>query len=124
VTVVLIGLHAGAIVLLVALSIPVITKLLGGIVLVLGFYIAWRTSRRLRGLAVDSDGEWTIHLRGDEGPRPCVPTPHLITESLVLLSARVEGRRCPLTAAVAADSLEDDAFRRLRARLRLRNPAG
>lgn len=123
VAVALAGLHAGAAGLLVVLSIPVVVMLLGGVALMTGFYVAWRTSRRLRELAVDSEGEWTIRLYGDSDPRPCVPTPHLITESLVLLSARVEGRRWPLAAAVAADGLEPDAFRRLRARLRFRSPA-
>jgi hypothetical protein len=119
----LIGLHAGAALLLFVLAIPVFGKLLGGIALAMSFFIARRASHRLRELAVDSDGEWTIRLRGDGEPRPCVPTPHLITESLVLLSARREGRRWPLVAALASDSLENDAFRRLRARLRLRSPA-
>jgi hypothetical protein len=121
---ILIALHAGAAVLVAVQTLPVPVKLFGGVALAASFYIAWRLSRRLRELAVNSEDEWTIRLRGDREPRACVPTPHLISESLVLLSARLEGRRWPLSVALAADSLKRDDFRRLRARLRLRNPAG
>jgi hypothetical protein len=44
---------------------------------------------------------------------------------LVLLSLRVAGRRLPTTLVVAADAIEADVFRRLRAALLAppRNPA-
>lgn len=121
---VVIGLHVGAGVLLLVLALPFYAKLLGGVTLVLSLHTAWRALTRLRELAVDSEEEWTIRLRADREPRPCVPTAHLVAESLVLMSMRLEGRRWPLTAALAADSLTRDAFRRLRARLKTRSPAG
>lgn len=76
------------------------------------------------GLALGADGNCQVEHRGQESALACRVVSGLVQPWVVVLRLRCEGRRRPLGLVLAADALEPQAFRRLRARLRLQRPAG
>jgi hypothetical protein len=72
---------------------------------------------------VDSDGDCYVQPKGAEEQQPCRVTNCLVHSGVVLLTLRRDGRRWPVNLIIAADAVEAEPFRRLRARLKLQSAA-
>lgn len=85
-----------------------------------------RTARAaVTGLELDREGYCSVR-RGPEAEgvwQAYEVAQAVVHPWLVILLLRSEGRRRPLGLAIAADAVEPEPFRRLRARLRLRTRA-
>jgi len=72
---------------------------------------------------MDSDGDCYVqHKRAGER-QPCRVTNCLVHSGVVLLTLRRDDRRWPVNLVIAADAVEAEPFRRLRARLKLQSAA-
>lgn len=116
-------LHGGALVLVPFLSVPVAARLVLAVAIVAVYFLTRRASA-VEELLFGADGSITARLAGESEDRPCLLTVHALGEWLVLLSVRPEGGKRSFPLALAADSVEPDIFRRVRARLWRSNPAG
>lgn len=79
-----------------------------------------RSARRaLVELELDTEGLCALRQNGDENWRAAEIAQTLVHPWLVILVLKPEGRSRRLSLVIAADAVEAEAFRRLRARLRL-----
>jgi len=90
--------------------------------------IGWRlhvsraSPQAITALECDHEGICSVR-RGPTGPwRLCTRFQAVVTPWLAIFLFRWEGRRWPAGLVLAADAVEPEPFRRLRARLRLQNP--
>jgi len=72
---------------------------------------------------MDSDDDCYVQHKGAGERQPCRVTNCLVHSSVVLLTLRQDGRRWPMNLTIAADAVEAEPFRRLRARLKLQSAA-
>ena len=72
---------------------------------------------------MDSDGDCYVQHKGAGERQPCRVTHCLVHSGVVLLTLRRDGRRWPVNLVIAADAVEAEPFRRLRARLKLQSAA-
>lgn len=72
---------------------------------------------------MDSDGDYYVQYKGAEERQPCRATNCLVHSVVVLFTLRRDGRRWPINLVIAADAVEAEPFRRLRARLKLQSAA-
>jgi len=121
--------HVGA-ALLVAI-VPLAWALRAGlwIVLAVSLVIALRShiprfARSVSGIEWDSDGSWSVRLAGDNAWYPCDWADGAIYPHVVILRLRRERARRTTPVIIPSDAVAPDAFRRLRARLRLARAAG
>lgn len=81
---------------------------------------AWRSGpRAITGIEIDSEGQCAVRMAG--AWRACTFTHVFVHPRLTLLGLRRHGRRRPEGLVIAADAMEAEAFRRLRAALNLRS---
>jgi hypothetical protein len=123
--------HVGAGLLLFVIAVPTAVRLalLAALILSLAHTLRQHAFRRRPGaivaLRLNDDGELSIRHDEQEPWSAAAIHSRFVHRWLVLLSLRVAGRRLPTTLVVAADAIEADVFRRLRAALLAppRNPA-
>jgi len=127
----LIFLHVGAGVLLALITIPVAMKIVLALALAASLYRSLRRHGLRRGTAavhslkLSPDGVWSVrHIENEEWLNVNI-TSRFVHRWIVLLSVRIAGQRLATTLAIAADAIEAETFRRLRAALLAppRNPA-
>ncbi len=125
----LLVMHLGGamVVSLVALAWPL--KVLLWIGLTVSAVQAWRrygtrtTPAAVTGFELDGEGCCSVR-RGPAGVwQTCTLVQAVVHPWLVILLLRSEGRRWPSGLAIAADAVDPEPFRRLRARLRLQTRA-
>jgi len=123
---ILVMLHLGAASLLFSVTIPLTVRaiLLVAVTLSLVQVLMQHALRRGPGtivaLRLNEDGELLLQS-GKRAPwRTAVIRRRFVHRRLVLLSMRVAGQRLPKTLVLAADAVEPDVFRRLRAALLVR----
>jgi len=75
----------------------------------------------VHAVALESDGDWTLRLRNTQDRGPCRLRTHYVHPWLVIVRLHCRHTRFPVNLLIAADAVEHDAFRRLRARLTFRN---
>ncbi len=79
---------------------------------------AWRRSpRAIRKVVFEDDGDWMLAMRNEESLGPCRLCSHFVHPWLAILQLRCPQGRLPFSLVIAADAVNTDAFRRLRARL-------
>lgn len=125
----LLFLHLGAMTLVVIVPLDPAAKI--GLGVALGMSLIQSTGvhglRRRRSavteLELDSEDLCSVRLYGREEWLPCRVSRSLLHPWVSVLVLRIEGRRRPLGLVLPADAVEPDAFRRLRARLRLQTAA-
>ena len=83
-----------------------------------------RTARSaITGLELDHEGYCSVRRRPEDAWQAYEVAQAVVHPWLVILLLRKEGRRRPLGLVIAADAVEPEPFRRLRARLRLQTRA-
>lgn len=97
--------------------------------LVVSIAMGWRlhvshtSPYAITALEFDHEGTCSVR-RGPTGPwHLCARFQAVVTPWLVIFLFRWESQRWPIGLVLAADAVEPEPFRRLRARLRLQNPA-
>lgn len=86
-------------------------------------HISRTSSHTITALELDHEGICAVR-RGPAGPRrTCERFQAVVHPGMVIFLLREQGRRWPTGLVMAADAAEPAPFRRLRARLRLQNPA-
>jgi hypothetical protein len=123
---VLLFVHLGAMVLLMA--VPVAWP----IRMALGAFLGWSLYRSLRihawrrgplaieAIELDGEGVVSVRLAGRDDWQVCQIRSRFVHPWLTLLSLKIEGRRWPVSLAMAADAVEPEPFRRWRVALKLR----
>jgi len=82
---------------------------------------AWRNAASaLVALELDHDGTAAVRFAGNEVWHETRIIAWFVHPWLTLVSLRVDGRKIPVSLAIAADAVEPEAFRRWRVRLKLR----
>jgi Membrane-bound toxin component of toxin-antitoxin system len=118
--------HLGGII-LVAL-IPLAWAIRAGIWALLGWslYCSLRLHARrnartaIKAVELDEEGALAVRFAGMEQWRNARITAWLVHPWLTLVALRIDGGIMPVNLAIAADAVEAEAFRRWRARLKLR----
>lgn len=83
----------------------------------------WLRPRIVTAIEWDSDGNWSLCDSKSEQWWPCELREHGLHPWLVILRLRPEAGSRALSVLIPADAVAADAFRRLRARLRLQTAA-
>lgn len=83
----------------------------------------WLRPRIVTAIEWDSDGNWSLRDSESEQWRPCELREHWLHPWLVILRLRPETNSRALNVLIPADAVAADAFRRVRARLRLQTAA-
>lgn len=115
------ALHAGAVAILFLVELPVWFQLLAvGITLtslywVLTLYVLRRDRRAIDQLRVTANTDVQLRVLGNRTWRNASLLSRFIHPRLVLLRVRYAKRRMATTVVIAADAVDPDAFRRLRA---------
>jgi hypothetical protein len=121
--------HGGALALAASLHMPagLKTALAAALIVSLGFTVhrhgLRRNRRAIETLSFDEEDSCTIRRRGEDAARPCEIRRQFVQPRITILLLRAAGRRISETLVLMPDALDPESFRRLRARLRLRNPA-
>lgn len=121
--------HAGALLLLWSLKMSGIPAAALAAALSISLYTSVRRHglrkgpQAIRSFSLDEEDNCAIHRRGDDEGRPCVITRQFVQPWVTILMLRITGHRTSEALVLARDALDPDSFRKLRARLRLRNPA-
>ncbi len=123
--IVLTAMHLGGMILILLLPLPLLS--IAGLQAALAISLAnslrthgWRRTRRtITALELDHEGLCSVRLGQDPDWHECDIKRAVIHPRLVLLWLRIKGRRWPSGLVLAADAVEAEAFRRLRARLPL-----
>jgi hypothetical protein len=80
---------------------------------------AWRSARHaITAIELDSEGVTSVRFAGSEVWQPVQITSRFVHPWLTLMTLRLEGRRRPLSLAIAADAVEPEPFRRWRVALK------
>ncbi len=83
-----------------------------------------RTARSaITGFELDREGYCSVRRRPEDAWQAYEVAQAVVHPWFVILLLRREGRRWPLGLVIAADAVEPESFRRLRARLRLQTRA-
>lgn len=116
-------LHIGAMLMACLLPISIMIRL-GLLALLIASVVhilrthAWRRSpRAIRKVVFEDDGDWVLERRNEESLGPCHLCSRFVHPWLVILQLRGPQGRLPISLVVAVDAVNNDAFRRLRARL-------
>ena len=81
---------------------------------------AWRLGpSAIEAIEMDGEGVASLRFAERDDRRPCEITSRFVHPWLTLLSLKVEGRRWPVSLAIAADAVEPEPFRRWRVALKL-----
>ncbi len=118
-------LHLGACVLVLVLPTALWLQTLLLILLGLSLYrtLSQHTLRRASSavcnVTLETDGDWRLQLNNAEERGPCCVRAHYVHPWLVLVQLRCPDARLPVGLVVAADAVDAESFRRLRARLTL-----
>ena len=83
----------------------------------------WLTPRIVTAIEWDSNGNWSLRDSESEQWWPCELREHWLHPWLVILRLRPEAGSRALNVLIPADAVAADAFRRVRARLRLQTAA-
>lgn len=116
-------LHLGAMLIVGLMPISILIRLsllallIASIVHILLTHALRSSPRAIRKVAFEHDGEWALETRNKEALGPCRLCSHFVHRWLVILQLRCSKGRLPISLVVAADAVDVDAFRRLRARL-------
>ena len=79
--------------------------------------LSWRQLNRVRGITLNSEGDWEVIL--PSGSVLAQPGPGtLVTPWIVILGLRTESRH--LTLSICRDAVDPESFRRLRVHLLIR----
>jgi hypothetical protein len=70
-------------------------------------------------IEMDSEGVVSVRFAGKDAWHVCQIASRFVHPWLTLLSLNIEGRRWPVSLAIAADAVEPEAFRRWRVALKL-----
>lgn len=121
--------HLGGALLVFLLPLAGLLKGLLWVALVVSVVMGWRlhisrtSPHAITALKFDHEGTCSVR-RGLAGPwHLCPRFQAVVTPWLAIFLFRWEGRCWPVGLVIAADAVEPEPFRRLRARLRLQNPA-
>ena len=117
--------HAGAILLLLPLSIPWWVKLLGVILLLVNFcvsvrqYVARRSQQAIIKASVNEQGQWFVTLRqGNTHPAKLLPHSYCSQWCVILrLTVQLENKAKRRAIVIMPDSVSASVFRRLRSYL-------
>ncbi len=116
-------LHIGAMVMACLLPISIMIRLsllallIASVVHILLTHALRRSPRAIRKVVFENDGDWVLELQNEESWGPCRLRSRFVHRWLVILQLRCPQGRLPISLVVAADAVNTDAFRRLRARL-------
>ena len=123
---VLLFVHLGGMALLIAVPGVWLVRLVLWALLGMSLYRSLRIHAWRQGPSaietIEMDGEGVVSLRfaGKDGWHACRITSRFVHPWLTLLSLKIEGRRWPVSLAIAADAVEPEPFRRWRVALRFR----
>ena len=82
---------------------------------------AWRRGpSAIEAIELDGEGVVSVRLAGRDDWQVCQIRSRFVHPWLTLLSLKIEGRRWPVSLAMAADAVEPEPFRRWRVALKLR----
>lgn len=119
----MVGLHSGAVGIVFIVSLTVWLRLLLLLVVVaslrytLALHANRRAARAVRTVEWEPDGEWTLGLHNADHCGPCRLRSRFVHPWLVVVHLRCPGAWFPMNLVIAADAVDDDAFRQLRVRL-------
>jgi hypothetical protein len=122
----LLGLHLGAMAMLMAVPVvwPVrlmLWLLLGGSLYRSLRVHAWRQGpSAIVAVEMDSEGMVSARFDGSDAWLPCQISDRFVHPWVTLLSLKFENRRWPVSLAIAVDAVEAEAFRRWRVALKFR----
>lgn len=133
------AMHVGALIIVWAVPGAVVTRAALTVVVVLSFVHAllqharlgllskrlpqWLKPRIVEAVEWDTAGNWSVRYAGSAQWHGCVLRERWLHPWVVILRLRSEMDARALNVLVAADAVAADAFRRLRARLRLQTVA-
>ncbi len=126
---VLLFMHLGGMALLMAVPVAWPVRLVLWALLGMSLYRSLRIHAWRQGPSaietIEMDGEGVVSLRfaGKDDWHACQITSRFVHPWLTLLSLKIEGRRWPVSLAIAADAVEPEPFRRWRVALRFRTAA-
>ena len=126
---VLLFVHLGAMVLLMAVPVAWPIRMALGALLGWSLYRslrihAWRRGpSAIEAIELDGEGVVSVRLAGRDDWQVCRISSRFVHPWLTLLSLKIEGRRWPVSLAIAADAVEPEPFRRWRVALRFRTVA-
>ncbi len=116
-------LHIGAMVMACLLPISIMIRLsllallIASAVHILLTHALRRSPRAIRKVIFENDGDWVLEMQNEESLGPCRLRSRFVHRWLVILQLQCPRGRLPISLVVAADAVNTDAFRRLRARL-------
>lgn len=122
-----VGLHGGALAIVCVLPIVVMLRisllilLIASLFHVLSLHALRRAPHAVRTVALEGDGDWMLKMQNADQRGPCRLRSHFVHPWLVILQLRCPAARLPVNLVVAADSLDGETFRRLRARLNVQS---
>ncbi|MFQ6021136.1 MAG: protein YgfX [Acidiferrobacterales bacterium] len=126
-TAIMLALHVGAWLIVLSLPISWWLRIALSMVVVLSLYhTLWlhalrRASHAVSNVMLEGDGDWTLRLQNSDGRGPCRLRTHYVHPWVVLVQLRCPGAWLPVNLVIPADAVDADAFRRLRARLKLQS---
>ena len=126
---VLLFVHLGAMVLLMAVPVAWPIRMALGALLGWSLYRslrihAWRRGpSAIEAIELDGEGVVSVRLAGRDDWQVCRISSRFVHPWLTLLSLKIEGRRWPVSLAIAADAVEPEPFRCWRVALRFRTVA-
>ncbi|MFQ5994181.1 MAG: protein YgfX [Acidiferrobacterales bacterium] len=121
VSAVLVGLHAGAFLIVLALPLAHPLQLLVAVLIIASLWstLGQQGTRRavgaIRGVEIDADGDWTLERHNRDMKRPCRACAYLVASWMVVVQLRCPGQWLPVNLLIAADAVDHHVFRRLRA---------
>ena len=90
----------------------------------LRIYVWRQGSTAIETIEMDNEGVVSVRFAGKDAWHVCQIASRFVHPWLTLLSLDIEGRRWPVSLAIAADAVEPEAFRRWRVALKFhRAPA-
>jgi hypothetical protein len=87
----------------------------------LRLYATRQALQAVHGVVLEGDGDWTLRLKNAQEQGPCRLRRQYVHPWLVIVRLHCRHTRFPLNVLIAADAVEHDVFRCLRARLTFRN---
>ena len=123
---VLLFVHLGGMLLLLAVPVAWPIRLALGVLLGWSLYRsllihAWRTGPSgIEAIEMDSEGVVSVRFAGRDDWHACQISSRFVHPWLTLLSLKIESRRWPVGLAIAADAVEPEPFRCWRVALRFR----
>lgn len=116
-------LHIGAMLMVCLLPISILIRLslfallIASVVHILLTYALRRSPRAIRKVVFEDDGDCVLEMQNEQSLGPCRLRNYFVHPWLAILQLRCPQGRLPISLVVAADAVDTDAFRRLRARL-------